>query len=110
MFNDKEKLQSVLQGLADMQQRLLMQRQFEMYPNSTILSPQEVIAWALEDVRSGPLALVDPVHVQNRRLRAIAMALQYPALVWYKLPNLGKVSGCRIGMGESDYLSNFSDL
>lgn len=106
MYADK-----LLQVNIEAMQRELWFRQIELYPTSIRITPQDVIEWALED--RAPWG-VTYEQAQLRRLRAIAMALQYPVGVWYRIPAIAgtphKVTGYRFGFDGPEYLSNFSDL
>ena len=75
----------------------LIAAQMRQWPDSVILTPQEVIEWAAAENC-------------DMRFRAVAMAIQYPEGVWYRLPGMGEVTGFRYGVPGYKYLSGFSDL
>lgn len=89
----------------------LWERQLELHPTSVRLTPQTVIKWA-----QAPLeGFVESVDTQDAltRYKAIAVALQYGMVVWYRIPGVSGVNivtGCRYGLDRPDYLSGFSHL
>lgn len=91
---------NIQNGTAYLQDQL-WRRQLQLWPDSVQLTPQEVLEWACAAVS------IDRCY---SRLRAVCVALRYPIHVWYRIPKHGVVSGCRVGLHASDYLSGFSDL
>lgn len=80
---------------ADLVREELWQVQLAEYPESVRLTVADVLDWAGTDVR---------------RLRSIALALQYDVCVWYRIPTMGEVTGCRYGYEGGEYQSGFSTL
>lgn len=76
--------------------------QLALYPNSVRLSTSDLFRWA-----------DDPDLTADRKLmryRSLSLALQYPNQVWYRTKPNGGFMGCRYGLKDHEYLSNFNDL
>lgn len=83
-----------LRYTADLVREELWQVQLREYPESVRLTVLDVLNWAGKDVR---------------RLRSLALVLQQDVTVWYRIPGMGEVTGCRYGYEGSEYLSGFSE-
>lgn len=71
--------------------KALIAAQMENWPASVILTPQEVIEWA---------------HNNLTRANQVMMAIQYPQGVWYRIPHArGEYRGFRFGVDGPEYLS-----
>jgi len=76
----------------------LIGMQMQLYPQSIIITPQDVIEWC----DSG-----DTMKRREIRYRLVTLAIQYDVCVWYRFPD-HEVTGCRYGLDGPDYISNFS--
>lgn len=84
--------------------RALWQTQLRSWPDSVMLTPQDILHWA--DAPPNPLD-------RYTRYHQISMALQYPQHIWYCTKKVGSGAGhigCRYGIKGHQYLSGFGML
>jgi len=90
---------SVRDVFKDMQDAL-WESQIEKYPESVRMSIDEVFAWCDE---------VSNTTAKLPRYMQIAMALQYPVVVFYRIEGT-KYRGFRFGVEGSKYMSLYSEV
>jgi hypothetical protein len=77
----------------------LWQAQLKFWPNSVRMSLKEVYAWCGEPYEN---------LWRSARWSGVALALQYPAVVFYKLsPKDTGLRGFRYGVNGHEYMSGF---
>jgi len=89
-----------LQSLTSELQGELWESQIEEYPESVRMSIDEVFAWCDE---------VSNTTAKLHRYMQIAMALQYPVVVFYRIEGT-KYRGFRFGVEGSKYMSLYSEV
>lgn len=75
--------------------------QMEEYPNSKRMSVDEVLTWCDRPH--------DPTLRANRHA-AVALALQFPVVIFYGLGDTYKLRGFRYGTDGHEYMSGFGAL
>jgi len=90
---------SVRDVFKDMQDAL-WESQIREYPESVRMSIDEVFAWC-DEAKTG-------TALHNRYMQ-IAMALQYPVVVFYRIEGT-KYRGFRFGVEGSKYMSLYSEV
>ena len=83
--------------------KTLWKAQLELYPQSERISIQEMYCWANE---------APTIEAKLARWKMIAMAMQKPRWIFYRTrpKDQQHFIGCRYGVKDSQYVSNYSDL
>lgn len=78
----------------------LFKVQQELWPNSVMLSPEEIFKWADK---------ASTYNLRLSRLRAVATTILFPDGIFYRTRPDGGFIGYRYGLAGSEYLSSFTN-